>query len=581
MMNTTAHGSPKSELRDALGSCRAAFIAIGVFSGLINLLMLTGSLFMLEVYDRILPSRSVPTLIGLSILAAVLFTFQALLEITRGRLLVRIGNQLDCKLGARVYDLIVRLPLRTRPASDGLQPVRDLDTVRAFLSGLGPTALFDLPWIPLYVAICFAFHVMIGVTVLCGAIILVALTLATEFLSRRPVNAATAHAALRNRLAEISRRNADALTAMGMSEALRGRWLEIGREHLAQQKRVNDVAGGLGAAGRVLRMALQSAVLGVGAYLVIQQEATAGVIIAGSILAGRALAPIDLAIANWKGFVAARQSWHRLGQLFAAMPIAAARLELPAPAHALTIEALGVAPPGAQKLVAHDINFPLKAGSAVGVVGPSASGKSSLVRAIVGVWPLARGCVRLDGAAIEQWTSAALGRHIGYLPQDVELLEGSIAENIARFSPDAPAAAVIAAAKAAGVHDLVVNLPAGYETEIGEQGAALSAGQQQRIALARALYGDPFLVVLDEPNSNLDTEGEEALTRAILGVRARGGIVIVVAHRPSALAAVDHLLVMARGTQQAFGPKDEILPRLVRREGPAPGPLKIVPQAGG
>jgi ATP-binding cassette, subfamily C, type I secretion system permease/ATPase len=579
MMKTTAHSSPKSELRDALGSCVAAFIGIAVFSGLINLLMLTGSLFMLEVYDRVLPSRSVPTLVGLSVLTAVLFTFQALLEITRGRLLVRIGNQLDCKLGARVYDLVVGLPLRARPGSDGLQPVRDLDTVRSFLSGLGPTALFDLPWIPLYVAICFAFHVMIGVTVLCGAIILVALTLTTEFLSRRPVKTATTQAALRSRLAEISRRNADVLTAMGMSESLRGRWLDLGREHLAQQKRVNDVAGGLGAAGRVLRMALQSAVLGIGAYLVIQQEATAGIIIAGSILAGRALAPIDLAIANWKGFVAARQSWQRLGQLFAAMPAAAARLELPAPAHALTVETLGVAPPGAQKLVVHGVNFALKAGSAVGVVGSSASGKSSLVRAIVGVWPSARGCVRLDGATIEQWTS--LGRHIGYLPQDVELIEGTVAENIARFSPDAPAAAVIAAAKAAGVHDLIVNLSDGYETEIGEQGAALSAGQQQRVALARALYGDPFLVVLDEPNSNLDAEGEEALTRAILGVRARGGIVIVVAHRSSALAAVDHLLAMVRGTQQAFGPKEEILPRLVRRESPAPGPLKIVPQAGG
>jgi PrtD family type I secretion system ABC transporter len=581
MMNTKAPNGAKAELREALASCLAAFIGIGLFSGLINLLMLTGSLYMLEVYDRILPSRSVSTLIGLSILTAVLFTFQALLEITRGRLLVRIGNQLDCRLGARAYDVVVRLPLRARAGGDGLQPMRDLDTVRAFLSGLGPTALFDLPWIPLYVAICFAFHPLIGATVLCGAIILVALTLTTEILSRRPIKTATAQAALRNRLAEISRRNADVLAAMGMTEALRNRWLDLGRAHLAQQKRVNDVAGGLGAAGRVLRMALQSAVLGVGALLVIWQEATAGIIIAGSILAGRALAPIDLAIANWKGFVAARQSWQRLGQLFAAMPAAAPRLELPAPTHTLTAEALGVAPPGLQKLVVHDVNFTLKAGSAVGVVGPSASGKSSLVRSIVDVWPAARGCVRLDGAAIDQWTPESLGRHVGYLPQDVELIEGTIAENIARFSPDAPAAAVIAAAKAAGVHELIVNLSGGYGTQIGEQGAALSAGQQQRIALARALYGDPFLVVLDEPNSNLDAEGEGALTRAILGVRARGGIVIVVAHRPSALAAVDHLLAMARGTQQAFGPKEEILPRLVRRESPAPGPLKIAPRAGG
>jgi ATP-binding cassette subfamily C protein len=579
MTKTTTDSGPKSELRDALRSCLAAFIGIGAFSGLINLLMLTGSLFMLEVYDRVLPSRSVPTLVGLSVITAVLFIFQALLEITRTRLLVRIGNQLDCRLSARVHELVVRLPLRVRPGSDGLQPVRDLDTIRSFLSGVGPTALFDLPWIPLYITICFAFHVLIGITVLGGAIILVALTLTTELLSRRPVKAVNVQAALLTRLAEIGRRNAEVLAAMGMAEPLRSRWLDLGRERRAQQRRVNDVVGGLGAAGRVLRMGLQSMVLGVGAYLVIHQEASAGIIIAGSILAGRALAPIDLAIANWKGFVAARQSWHRLSQLLVAMPKAAARLELPAPTHTLTVETLGIAPPGAQKLVVHDVNFIVKAGSAVGVIGPSASGKSSLVRAIVGVWPAARGCMRLDGAAIEQWMPEALGRHIGYVPQQVELIEGTIAENIARFAPAPPAAAVIAAAKAAGVHDLVVNLPAGYETQLGEQGVALSAGQQQRIALARALYGDPFLVVLDEPNSNLDAEGEEALTRAILGVRARGGIVIVAAHRPSALAAVDHVLALMRGTQQAFGPKEEILPRLMRREAPAAGPLKVVPQA--
>jgi ATP-binding cassette subfamily C protein len=317
----------------------------------------------------------------------------------------------------------------------------------------------------------------------------------------------------------------------------------------------------------VLRSALQSAVLAVGAYLVIQQEATAGIIIASSILTGRALAPIDVAIANWKGFVAARQGWRRLDDLFAAMPAPAARLELPAPAQVLAIEALSVTPPGAQGPVVRGANFSLNAGSALAIAGPSGSGKSPLVRAIVGVWPAAGGC--------------ALGRHIGYLPQDVELFEGTIAENIARFEPDAPAAAVIAAAKAAGVHDLIVSFPAGYETPLGEQGRALSAGQQQRVALARALYGEPFLVALDEPNSNLDVEGEEALAKAILGVRARGGIVIIVAHRPSALAAVDQVLVMMRGTQQAFGPRDEILSRSGRREASAAAPLKVVPMTAG
>jgi len=578
-MKIQAKGDTKSELRAALGSCKNAFVGIAAFSGLINLLMLTSSVFMLEVYDRVLPSRSVPTLVGLSILAAILLLFQALLEITRGRLLVRIGSRLDGRLSPRVYEAVLRM--QNKPGSDGQQPVRDLDRIRSFMSGSGPNALFDLPWVPLYLAICFAFHTLIGVTALGGAIVLIALTFLTESLSRGPVKAATAHAAARNRFAEASRRNAEVIVAMGLTERLAARWLDLGRAYLAQQKRASDVAGGLGSAGRTLRMALQSAVLGVGAYLVIEQEATGGIIIASSILSGRALAPIDLAIANWKSFVSARQGWRRLEEVLAAMPPWATRLELPAPAQTLSLEALSVAPPGAKALVVQDIRLTLKAGNALGIVGPSASGKSSLVRAIVGVWPAVRGCVRLDGATIDQWTAAARGRHIGYLPQDVELFEGTVAQNIARFEAGPPADAIIAAAQAAGVHDLIVNLPAGYETELGEHGAALSAGQRQRIALARALYGEPFLVVLDEPNSNLDAEGEEALTKAIFGVRARGGIVVVVAHRPSALAAVDHVLAMVRGTQQAFGPKDKLVTKPIRRESIGPTSLKVVPQTNG
>src|SRR5262245_56388596 len=304
-MKTQASGSAKSELRSALAACSGAFLGIGAFSGLINVLMLTGSLFMMEVYDRVLPSRSVPTLVALSVLAAMLFAFQGLLDITRGRLLVRIGNQLHARVGARAFDAVVRA--RTKPGGDGQQPVRDLDTVRSFLSGPGPTALFDLPWIPLYLAICFAFHALIGVTAVCGAVVLVGLTLVTEFLSRHPVKAASTQAAARNRIAEASRRNAEVVTAMGMSERLLARWLDLGRDYLAQQKRANDVTAGLGSTGRVLRSALQSLVLAVGAYLYFQREPTRGIIIASSILTGRALAPIDVAIANWKGFVAARQ----------------------------------------------------------------------------------------------------------------------------------------------------------------------------------------------------------------------------------------------------------------------------------
>jgi ATP-binding cassette subfamily C protein len=429
---------------------------------------------------------------------------------------------------------------------------------------------------PLYLGICFAFHVWIGVTALAGALILVALTLLTEILTREPTRATTTFAASRNALAETSRRNAEVLMAMGMAGRMRARWSEANHKYMASQRQASDVAGGLGSIVKVLRMMLQSAVLGVGAYLVIQQEATAGIIIAGSILAARALAPVDLAIANWRGFVAARQSWARLTKLLALLPVQNAPMALARPANNVVVENASVAPPGVQKIVVQDVSFALKSGNGLGVIGPSASGKSSLARMLVGVWQVARGKVCLDGAALDQWSFDAIGRHIGYLPQDVELIAGTVAENIARFDPDAAANDIIAAAQAAGVHELIVNLAAGYETQIGEQGSALSAGQQQRIALARALYGNPFLVVLDEPNSNLDAEGENALTQAILGVRARGGIVVVVAHRPSALAAVDHVLIMNQGRSQAFGPKDEVLSKLVRRDVPAPGALKVV-----
>jgi ATP-binding cassette, subfamily C, type I secretion system permease/ATPase len=569
-----SRGAPKSELRQALAACRSAFIGVAIFSGLVNILMLTGSLFMLEVYDRVLPSRSVPTLIGLMVLAGALFGFQALLEITRGRLLVRAGNHLDYTLSPRIFDLIVQLPLRAKPGEG--QPIRDIEAVRSFLSGTGPTALFDMPWVPFYLFICFAFHYMIGVTALIGAIILVCLTVATDLMARDAIKGAAQQGGLRNRLAETGRRNAEVLVAMGISERLLTRWRTVTGQYLTLQRRANDVSGGFGATGRVLRMMLQSGVLAMGAYLVIQGEASAGIIIASSILTGRALAPVDLSIANWKGFVGARQSWSRLEQLLKNFPPQPKKLQLPAPEQSLSVEGLMVAPPGAQKPSVTDVAFTLKAGSAVGVIGPSASGKSSMARALVGVWRPARGAVRLDGASLDQWPIGSLGKHIGYLPQGVELIEGTIAENIARFDPDAPAEAIVAAAKAAGVHDMIVNFPTGYETPIGEQGTNLSAGQQQRVALARALYGDPFLVVLDEPNSNLDSEGEEALTKAILSVRARGGIVVVIAHRPSALAAVDLVLVMARGSQQAFGPKEEVLSKVLRREqAPAPAPLKV------
>jgi PrtD family type I secretion system ABC transporter len=574
-----APGVRRSELGDALRACRSAFIGVGVMSCMINLLYLTGSIFMLEIYDRVLPSRSIPTLVGLVILAGGLYIAQGALDLIRGRILVRIGTSLDETLNARVFETVVRLPLMVGGRNEGLQPLRDLDNVRSFLSSMGPGAFFDLPWLPFYLAICFAFHVMIGLTALVGAIILVALTIATEFMSREPAREAMGLAARRNDLAATSRRNAEVLVAMGMSGRLTRRWAEANEKYLAGNQRASDVAGGLGAIAKVMRMTLQSAVLAVGAYLVIHQEATAGIIIAGSILSARALAPVDLAIAHWKGFVAARQSWHRLNRLLVSLPAQTMPTQLQDPSTRLSVEGVSIVPPGDQKVIVQEVTFVLEAGSGLGVIGPSGSGKSSLVRALVGVWQPVRGKVRLDGAALDQWSSDALGRHVGYLPQDVELFAGSVAQNICRFDPEAGSAVIIAAAKEAGVHEMIIKMRDGYDTQIGEQGTALSAGQAQRVALARALYGDPFLIVLDEPNSNLDTEGDEALTRAVRSARERGAVVVVVAHRPIGIEAVDQLLVLRDGRMQAFGPKEQVLGQVLQRVAPPP-PIKIVSDSG-
>jgi ATP-binding cassette subfamily C protein PrsD len=571
----------RSELGAALASCRGAFIAIGLVSALSNVLMLTGAMFMLEIYDRVLPSRSVPTLIGIAILAGGLYAAQGILDFIRSRVLVRIGSALDEDVSGRVFDTILRLPMKVGRLSDGLQPLRDLDSVRSFLSGLGPIALFDLPWLPLYIGVCYLLHPWLGYTALGGAIILVALTLLTEGLTRRPTKAVSGFAASRSELAQAGHRNAEAIVAMGMVRHMVHRWAEANRQYMAGQWSASDVVGGLGAVSKVLRMMLQSAMLGVGAFLVIRQDATAGIIIAGSILAARALAPVDLAIAHWKAFAACRQSWHRLNKLLAMLPPEQTAMLLPAPREKLTVENASVAPPGSAKLVLQDVSFKLEGGNALGVIGPTGSGKSSLARLLVGVWQPARGKVRLDGCTFDQWSSEVLGMHIGYLPQDVELLGGAVAQNIARFEPEADPKAILAAAKAAGVHELIIELSEGYKTQVGERGEALSAGQAQRIALARALYRDPFLVVLDEPNSNLDAAGDEALTKAILGVRARGGIVIVIAHRPSAIAGVDLLLVLNQGRLQAFGPKDEILSKVLQRDAQVPPrPLKVVSDKG-
>jgi ATP-binding cassette subfamily C protein len=519
---------------------------------------------MLQVYDRVLSSRSLSTLIGLSVLAAALYCFQAALDVLRSRILLRIGDQFDHQFSGRVHDGVIRLPLHVRMPGDGLQPLRDLDAVRNFLSGQGPTAIFDLPWMPLYLTICFMFHFWLGVTALISAAILICLTLATNMLSRKPVAEAMTHGMTRNALAEAARRNAEVVRAMGLGERIERRWQKANNALLAANRKAGDVIGGLGAISRAVRIMLQSAILGIGAWLVIQQEITGGAMIASSIMMGRALAPIDLAIAHWKPFLMARQSWTRLKELLEHLPSPDEVTALPPPQQEIRAEGLGIVPPGESNPTVIGVSFAVSAGSALGIIGPSGSGKSTLARVLVGAWEPQRGTMRIDGAGFDQWNSDLLGRHIGYLPQGVELFDGTIAENISRFEDAADAEAIVAAAKAASVHELILRLPKGYETRIGEAGSALSAGQRQRVGLARALYRDPFLVVLDEPNANLDAEGEAAVIRAIASVRERKGIAIVIAHRPSALGAVDLVMMMEGGLARAFGPRDEVLSKILQ-----------------
>ncbi|MFS8046385.1 type I secretion system permease/ATPase [Rhizobium sp. BR 314] len=561
---------PQTFVMLMLGSLRKAFLSIALASASINVLALTGSLFMLQVYDRVIPSRSLPTLLGLVVIVATLFLFQGTLELLRSMLLARIGMSLDEKLNRSVFRSLLFLPTRKQTSDDGLQSVRDLEQIRSFLSGNGSAAFFDLPWVPFYLLLCFLFHVWIGVTALCGAVLLVAITLLAEALSRRPALEAAKSSSARLGFAQAARRNWEAAISMGFAGRLTEKWAAMNEDYLRYQVAAGTVVGALTIAAKMARMMLQSAVLAVGAILVIRQEATGGIIIASSILVSRALAPVEVAIGQWKGLIAARQGWARLAALLGAAPVESHILSLPPPVSELAVENISVTAPGARELILRNVSFKLTAGTVLGVIGPSASGKSTLARALTGLWPAAIGTVRFDKAALSQWDVSELGRHIGYLPQDVGLLEGSIAANISRFSKDVTAEPVIRAAKAAGVYEMIVKLPDGFDTMVGEAGSRLSAGQRQRIALARALYGDPFLVVLDEPNSNLDTEGEACLTVALTGVRERGGIAIVIAHRPSALAAADTVMIIAGGQVQTFGPKTEVLGLPPKHAMPAP-----------
>ena len=563
-MTQRAKLQDQSVFGDFLHRSRSAFAGVAGLSAVANMLALTGSLYMLQVYDRVLPARSIPTLIGLTVLMVGLYAAFGVLDLLRSRVIAGIGIRFDRHLRGHAFAAMLQMPLRTADRSIARQPVRDLDQIRAFLSGPGPAALCDLPWLPVYLVLVFLLHPLLGLLATGGALVLVAFTAITEARSRRPSQASTVSSSNRQLCAEMARRNAEVIQALGLGRRLGEQWDRHSEALLNDQRRAMEVTGGFGAAARVFRLILQSALLGLGAYVVILGEATAGVMIASSIMASRALAPIEGAIANWRGFIGARQSFGRLRELFAAMPPPQDHLHLPRPTRSVTVDAISVGAPGGPRPILQNVSFALAAGEALGVIGPSASGKSTLARALAGAWQASRGTIRIDGAALDQWDPEALGRDMGYVPQDVELFDGTVADNIARLETSPPDGAVIAAARAAGVHDMILGLADGYNTRIGEGGAMLSGGQRQRIALARALYGDPFFVVLDEPNSNLDSDGDAALAEAIKAVRARGGIVVVIAHRPAALAAVDRLAVMANGQLQALGPKEEVLAKVIQ-----------------
>src|SRR5689334_9871318 len=574
----TADDPVTSGLRDSA----RRMISIALFSGAINLLMLSGSLYMLQVYDRVIPSRNLATLFGLTLMVLLAYLIQGYFDALRARMLCRVATIFDAGPQSAIHHALATLPLRGAKPMLMQQPLRDLDQVRAFMSGMGPTAFLDMPWIPIFLIALFLFHPLIGFTALGGTAAIIGMTLISERLSRGAAKAAMDLSAQRQVLADATQRNAEVIKALGMLDRFTARWSRANERYLQENIRASDVAANLGSGAKVLRYVLQSGMLGLGAYLVVVDKASGGIMIASSIMMGRALAPVEVALSSWKQLVAARQGIARLRDICktTAKP-PAPPVMLPRPHRELSVQELSVAAPGTDRPIVQNVSFSLKAGMGLALLGASASGKTSLSKALVGIWPAQHGVVRLDGAAIDQWRNEDLGRHIGYLPQDVALFDGTVAENICRFDATATSDAILKAAQIAGVHDTILRLPGGYSTRIGQGGMSLSAGQRQRVGLARAVFGDPFLVVLDEPNANLDADGENALTRAIGIMRQNKSIVVVISHRPSALSALDMTMVLYDGKLIAFGPSAEVFARVKAANGkkePAPPQAKAEPR---
>ncbi|HEX2198260.1 MAG TPA: type I secretion system permease/ATPase [Burkholderiales bacterium] len=528
---------------------RPFFVYAGLFSLAINLLLLAPPLYMLQVFDRVISSRSQETLMALTVATIAALGLMAFLDAVRARLLAAAGMALDRRLGPRVLDgLLSRLS-----GADFANGLRDVATLRGFLTGNGVLALFDAPWLPFFLLIIFLFHPLLGAIALAGAFAMWLLAFVNERLSRGPLERMQGEGRRAGRFIDMSSRNAEVIGALGMLPAVTQRWARLNDAALREQRRASTVGGRFSGLTKFSRQFIQMAMLGAGAWLVLQEHVSAGVMIAATILLGRALAPVEMLVAGWKSLVEARAAWRRLAELLEANPPREPGTELPAPQGRVDVEQVFAK-------VIKRVSFNLAAGESLGIIGPSASGKSTLARLIVGVWKPASGVVRLDGADVAAWPREQLGPHIGYLPQDVELFAGTVAENIARLGePDAPE--VIRAAQRAHVHEMVLRLPKGYDTEVDE---ALSPGQRQRIALARALYRAPRLVVLDEPNANLDHDGDQALLRTLAGLKAEGVTVVVIAHRPSLLGGVDKLLVLREGMMDTFGPRADIMARMTR-----------------
>ena len=549
---------------EAIKAAKSYFLYAGLFSAAVNILMLVPAIYMLQVYDRVVASGSMSTLAMLTLIMVFLLSSMGGLEWVRSRVLVAASSALELSLKDRVFNSTFRQSLFSGNVNAGTQPLADLTGLRQFMTGQGLFAFFDAPWVPIYILVMFMFHPIFGWMAIFGAVVLLIIAYANEKSTKKKLKKANEEAAWGSNFAAKNLRNAEVIESMGMLGSIRRLWANHGEGVLKLQSEASHLGGMLTSFSKAFRQILQSLILGTGAYLAVNQEITPGLMIAGSLLLGRALAPIDQMVGAWSGFINARTQYDRLNALLAQTPEEEEKMALPDPVGAVSVEGIIVVPPGSRQPILAKVNFTLNAGETMGVIGPRAAGKSTLARVLLGIWPVAGGSVRLDGANIYSWDRESLGPHIGYLPQDIELFDGSISDNIARFS-GVDAAKVVAAAQLAGVHEMVLKLPEGYDTVIGGSGGILSGGQRQRIGLARALYGNPKLIVLDEPNSNLDEKGDRALADALDRLKDSGVTIVIIAHRPQILRKVDKILVLADGAMVDFGARDEVMAKFTQR----------------